>query len=49
VELLGGAQGTGGLGGVLLALPQVGDRLGEHGQPDDQHQRPERRVTGDDP
>ena len=26
MELLGGAQGAGGLGGVLLALPEVGQR-----------------------
>ena len=47
--MLGGAQGAGGLRGVLLAVPQVRDRLGEHGQPDDQHQRAERRVAGDVP
>jgi hypothetical protein len=37
VELPGGAQGAGGLGGVLLGAPEIGDRLGERGQPDDQH------------
>ena len=49
VQLLGGAQRAGRLSGVLLGLAEPGNRLGERGQPGDQHERPERRVAGDVP
>ena len=35
VQAFGGGAGGGGLGGVLLGLAQLGDRLGERGQPGD--------------
>jgi hypothetical protein len=39
VQVLRAAQRRGGLGGALLGLPQLGDRLGERGQPQHQHDR----------
>ena len=49
MEPLGGAERAGGLGGALLGLAELGDRLGERGQTGDQHDRPERRVAGEVP
>ena len=47
VQLPGGLERAGGLGGVLLGLAQPGDRLGERGQPGEQHDRGQRRVPGE--
>ena len=43
----GGAEGGGGLGGALLGFAQLGDGLGERGQPDDKHDRGEPAVPGE--
>jgi hypothetical protein len=46
VQVLGGAERCGGLGGVLLGLAQFRDGFGEGGQPDEQHDQGERAVAG---
>jgi len=46
VQVPGGGAGRGGLGGPLLDLAQLGDGLGERGQPGDQHERGERQAGG---
>ena len=47
MQLPGGVQRGGGLGGVLLGLAQPGDRLSERGQPGQQHDRGQCRVFGE--
>ena len=46
MQVPGCGAGAGGLGGPLLDVAQLGDGLGERGQPDDQHQPCPGRVTG---
>ena len=45
---LRGAEGAGCLSCALLGVAQAGDCLGERGQPGDQHQWPERRISSDE-
>jgi hypothetical protein len=39
VQVFGGTQCGGGLGGVLLGLAEFGDGFGERGQLDDEYER----------
>jgi hypothetical protein len=47
VEVPGGVERGGGLGGVLLGLAEFGDGFGERGQLGDEHERGHRPVLGD--
>ena len=46
-EVLGSAEGGGGLGGALLGLAEFGDGFGQGGEADQQHDRGERAVSGE--
>ncbi len=47
MQMFGGAECGGGLGGVLLGLAEVGDGFGESGQLGDEQDRGHRPVLGE--